>query len=61
MAVLGAGMYPWGKWGRGFVEYGVAAAPAALADTGCRGGTSTRWWARTPCVAAIRGTRPGRR
>jgi len=32
VAVLGAGMHPWGKWGRGFVEYGVAAARAALAD-----------------------------
>ncbi|MET7693622.1 lipid-transfer protein [Streptomyces sp. NPDC005483] len=34
VAVLGAGMHPWGKWGRGFVEYGVAAARAALADAG---------------------------
>ncbi|GGY78090.1 putative lipid-transfer protein Ltp1 (thiolase?) [Streptomyces olivaceoviridis] len=34
MAVLGAGMHPWGKWGRGFVEYGAAAARAALADAG---------------------------
>ncbi len=32
VAVLGAGMHPWGKWGRNFVEYGVAAARAALAD-----------------------------
>lgn len=32
VAVLGVGMHPWGKWGRGFVEYGVAAARAALAD-----------------------------
>ncbi|MFF1545649.1 lipid-transfer protein [Streptomyces sp. NPDC058291] len=32
VAVLGAGMHPWGKWGRGFVEYGVEAARAALAD-----------------------------
>ncbi|MCQ9184681.1 lipid-transfer protein [Streptomyces sp. IBSBF 2953] len=32
VAVLGAGMHPWGKWGRGFVEYGVKAARAALAD-----------------------------
>ena len=32
--MLGAGMHPWGKWGRGFVEYGVAAARAALADAG---------------------------
>ncbi|MFF8609091.1 lipid-transfer protein [Streptomyces sp. NPDC015346] len=34
IAVLGAGMHPWGKWGRGFVEYGRAAARAALADAG---------------------------
>ncbi len=34
VAVLGAGMHPWGKWGRNFVEYGVAAARAALADAG---------------------------
>ena len=26
IAVLGAGMHPWGKWGRNFVEYGVVAA-----------------------------------
>jgi acetyl-CoA acetyltransferase len=32
VAVLGVGMHPWGKWGRPFVEYGVAAAHAALAD-----------------------------
>ena len=34
VAVLGVGMHPWGKWGRNFVEYGVAAAQAALADAG---------------------------
>lgn len=34
VAVLGAGMHPWGKWGRNFVEYGVVAARAALADAG---------------------------
>lgn len=34
VAVLGVGMYPWGKWGRNFVEYGVAACRAALADAG---------------------------
>jgi acetyl-CoA acetyltransferase len=34
VAVLGAGMHPWGKWGRSFVEYGVHAARAALADAG---------------------------
>jgi acetyl-CoA acetyltransferase len=34
VAVLGVGMHPWGKWGRNFVEYGVHAANAALADAG---------------------------
>ncbi|MFI8449805.1 lipid-transfer protein [Streptomyces erythrochromogenes] len=34
VAVLGAGMHPWGKWGRSFVEYGRTAARAALADAG---------------------------
>jgi acetyl-CoA acetyltransferase len=34
IAVLGVGMHPWGKWGRNFVEYGVVAAQAALADAG---------------------------
>ena len=27
-------MHPWGKWGRNFVEYGLTAARAALADAG---------------------------
>ncbi|MFB8775580.1 lipid-transfer protein [Streptomyces broussonetiae] len=34
VAVLGVGMHPWGKWGRGFLEYGAVAARAALADAG---------------------------
>lgn len=34
VAVLGVGMHPWGKWGRNFVEYGIVAAEAALADAG---------------------------
>ena len=34
VAVAGVGMHPWGKWGRSFVEYGVHAARAALADAG---------------------------
>ncbi|MFH8729381.1 lipid-transfer protein [Streptomyces termitum] len=34
IAVIGAGMHPWGKWGRSFVSYGTAAARAALADAG---------------------------
>jgi acetyl-CoA acetyltransferase len=32
VAVLGVGMHPWGKWGRNFVEYGVAAIREALDD-----------------------------
>jgi acetyl-CoA acetyltransferase len=34
VAILGVGMHPWGKWGRNFAEYGVAAARDALADAG---------------------------
>jgi acetyl-CoA acetyltransferase len=34
VVILGAGMHPWGKWGRNFVEYGVHAARAALKDAG---------------------------
>ncbi|HET6153157.1 MAG TPA: lipid-transfer protein [Marmoricola sp.] len=34
IAIAGVGMHPWGKWGRNFVEYGVVAARAALADSG---------------------------
>ncbi len=34
LVVLGAGMHPWGKWGRDFTEYGMVAARAALADAG---------------------------
>ena len=34
IAVLGVGMHPWGKWGRNFVEYGVAAARDAIRDAG---------------------------
>ncbi|MET1003541.1 MAG: lipid-transfer protein [Acidimicrobiia bacterium] len=34
IAVLGVGMHEWGKWGRNFVEYGIVAAQAALADAG---------------------------
>jgi acetyl-CoA acetyltransferase len=34
VVVLGVGMHPWGKWGRNFVEYGIAAARDALADAG---------------------------
>ncbi len=34
VAVLGAGMHEWGKWGRPFVEYGLAAARDVLDDAG---------------------------
>jgi len=34
IAILGVGMHPWGKWGRSFIDYGVAAARAALRDAG---------------------------
>ncbi|MFC7307571.1 lipid-transfer protein [Streptomyces monticola] len=34
VAVLGAAMHPWGKWGRSFIEYGTKAARAALTDAG---------------------------
>jgi acetyl-CoA acetyltransferase len=34
IAILGAGMHPWGKWGRDFTEYGMVAARDALTDAG---------------------------
>ncbi len=34
VAILGAGMTEWGKWGKPFVEYGVAAIREAIADAG---------------------------
>ncbi len=34
IAVLGVGMHPWGKWGRNFVDYGVAAIREAIDDAG---------------------------
>ena len=34
VVVLGVGMHPWGKWGRNFTEYGIAAARDALKDAG---------------------------
>jgi acetyl-CoA acetyltransferase len=48
--VAGVGMHPWGKWGRSFVSYGVAAARDALRDAGidwtdvqyCVGGETVR-------------------
>ena len=32
VAILGAGMHPWGKWGKNFVEYGVVAIKDAMKD-----------------------------
>ncbi len=34
VAILGAGMHQWGKWGKNFVEYGIKACNDALADAG---------------------------
>mgnify|MGYP000160612150 CR=1 FL=1 len=34
VAILGAGMHPWGKWGKNFVEYGVVAIKDAIRDAG---------------------------
>lgn len=34
IVILGAGMHPWGKWGKNFVEYGVKAARDALKEAG---------------------------
>ncbi|AZS70476.1 lipid-transfer protein [Streptomyces lydicus] len=55
IAVLGAGMHPWGKWGRSFVEYGTKAAREALADAGLD------WQAVQSVVGAdtVRGGYPG--
>ncbi|MFJ6987798.1 MULTISPECIES: lipid-transfer protein [unclassified Streptomyces] len=55
IAVLGVGQHPWGKWGRGFVAYGVVAARAALDDAGLT-------WADVGSVvgaATVRGGYPG--
>ncbi|WP_323448522.1 lipid-transfer protein [Streptomyces yaizuensis] len=55
IAVLGAGMHPWGKWGHRFVRYGAVAARAALADAGVD-------WRRVDSVVGantVRGGYPG--
>jgi acetyl-CoA acetyltransferase len=48
-------MHPWGKWGKSFVEYGVAAARDALTDAGLA------WTDMQLCVGAdtIRNGYPG--
>ena len=53
VAVLGAGMHPWGKWGRNFVEYGLAAAGRRpRATPASPGRTSSSWPAPTPSATA---------
>ena len=52
VAVLGVGMHPWGRWGRNFIEYGVHAARAALADAGLA-------WTDVQLVAGAETTRQG--
>ena len=47
VAILGVGMHPWGKWGRNFVEYGIAAAHDALDDAGLA-------WTRRPVRVGCR-------
>jgi acetyl-CoA acetyltransferase len=32
--IAGAGMHPWGKWGKNFVEYGIKASRDALKEAG---------------------------
>ena len=48
VAVLGAGMHPWGKWGRPFVEYGLAAARETVAAPGWAGATCN--WSRRDTI-----------
>ncbi|MFI1827622.1 lipid-transfer protein [Streptomyces sp. NPDC020412] len=55
VAVIGAGLHPWGKWGHGFVRYGTVAARAALADADLD-------WRRVESVVGadtVRGGYPG--
>jgi len=52
VAILGAGMHPWGKWGRNFVEYGVHAAREAMKDAGVE-------WADVQFVAGAETIRNG--
>ena len=52
IAVLGVGMHPWGKWGRNFVEYGVAAARDAIRDAGIA-------WTDVQFMFRARGNRKG--
>ena len=52
VAVIGAGMHPWGKWGRSFLDYAVVAANAALQDAGVR-------WNQIQLIAAGETVRQG--
>jgi acetyl-CoA acetyltransferase/uncharacterized OB-fold protein len=52
VVVIGAGMHPWGKWGKPIAEYGSAAALAALDDAGIE-------WAEVEYVAAGETVRAG--
>ncbi|MCY4046433.1 MAG: lipid-transfer protein [Cellvibrionales bacterium] len=36
IAIIGAGMHPWGKWGNNFVTYGLKAARDAIKDAGIK-------------------------
>ena len=60
VAVLGAGMHEWGKWGRPFVEYGLAAARDALADAGLVGATCSSSRGPTPSATGTRASCAGR-
>ncbi|MGV9316068.1 lipid-transfer protein [Streptomyces sp. NPDC003691] len=55
VAVLGAGMHPWGKGGHGFLHYGTIAARAALADAG----VAWRDVGSVVGAATVRGGYPG--
>jgi acetyl-CoA acetyltransferase len=52
IAILGAAMHPWGKWGADFTEYGMVAARGALADAGLQ-------WAEIQFVAGAETIRNG--
>ena len=56
VAVLGAGMHPWGKWGRNFIEYGVTAARAALEEVDPDGEVATPVVRTVPANNAARVT-----
>ena len=62
VAVLGVGMHPWGKWGRNFVEYGVARrARGARRRRRRLAATSSSSSAARPSATATPATSPARR